>query len=59
MLLLLGNKVVFQEMGRFWIFFFFLGRHCHLEYVCLHVIISDFAVVKIVFMVMGAGESEV
>lgn len=54
--------VVWQQgrlprMGRFWIFF--LGMFCYLEYICLHLPVSDFVVVKIVCVVTGTGEPEV
>jgi len=70
MLLLFGNKVVFQEwsdsvfcvcvfwVGCWWVFFF-LERRCYLEYICLHLAVSDFAVVETVCVVMGTGEPEV
>lgn len=51
-MLLLGYKVFFQEWvdsGLYFFGFFLLGRHCYWEYICLHLIASGFAVVKIVW----------
>lgn len=57
MLLLFDNRIVFQEWVEsgfvYLLYIYFLGRCSYLEYICLYLALSDFAVV------MATGEPEV